>query len=164
MFFLVVKTNVGYSVVREFVVQSETAEQIVEALAILPSWKPEWQPLYFMTDYSEAEMGAIATVFPTCQLHLCDCHRKQAWERWTKDQKHGLSSDDADVFLSLLAQGVLKECHHNYIREPIKYRCSLGMQSTLNGALACITSQPPNLVPRPSLAPFLAAYMTFEPP
>ena len=55
LFFLAVKTNVGYSVVGEFVVQSETADQIAEALSILSSWNPEWPPPYFMTDYSEAE-------------------------------------------------------------------------------------------------------------
>lgn len=107
LFFLAVKTNVGYSVVGEFVVQSETADQIAEALSILSSWNPEWQPPYFMTDYSEAEMGAITTVFPTCQIYLCDFHREQSWERWTKDRKHGLSSDDAEVLLSLL-----RDCAH----------------------------------------------------
>ena len=40
-FFLAVKTNVGYSVVGEFVVQSETADQIAEALSILSSWNLE---------------------------------------------------------------------------------------------------------------------------
>ena len=102
LFFLAVKTNVGYSVVGEFVVQSETAYQIAEALSILSSWNPEWKPPFFMTDYSEAEIGAISTVFPTCQIYLCDFHREQAWERWTKERKHGLSADDAEVLLSLL--------------------------------------------------------------
>ena len=68
LFFLVVKTNVGYSVVGEFVVQSETADQIAEALSMLSTWNPEWQPPYFMTDYSEAEMGAITKIFPTCKV------------------------------------------------------------------------------------------------
>ena len=35
LFFIAVKTNVGYSVVGEFVVQSETTEQVAEALSIL---------------------------------------------------------------------------------------------------------------------------------
>ena len=62
-FFLAVKTNVGYSVVGEFIVQSETTEQITEALEILSSWNPK----FFMTDYPEAEIGAITSVFPLCQ-------------------------------------------------------------------------------------------------
>ena len=88
--------------VAEFVVQSETAEQITEALRILSSWNPEWQPPYFMTDYSEAEMGAMSAVFPNCKTYLCDFHREQSWERWVKDRKHGLSPDEGDTLLSLL--------------------------------------------------------------
>ena len=106
LLFVAVKTNVGYSVVGDFMVQSETVDQIAEALSILSSWNPEWKHPFFMTDYSEAEMGAITTVFPTCQIYLCDFHREQAWERWTKE-KHGLSADDAEVLLSLL-----RDCAH----------------------------------------------------
>ena len=62
LFFLCVKTNVNYSVVAEFIVQSESAEQIAEALAIIKNWNPEWSPPFFMTDYSEAEQ--IATSLP----------------------------------------------------------------------------------------------------
>ena len=40
LFFIAVKTNVGYSVVEEFVVQSETADQITDTLSILSSWNP----------------------------------------------------------------------------------------------------------------------------
>ncbi len=56
LFFVAVKTNVGYTAVADFVLQSETAEQIREALQILSSWNPTWQPPYFMVDYSEAEI------------------------------------------------------------------------------------------------------------
>ena len=35
LFFVSVKTNVGYSVVADFIVQSETTEHITEALKIL---------------------------------------------------------------------------------------------------------------------------------
>ena len=72
LFFIAVKTNLGYSVLAEFVVQSEMSEQISKALSILSSWNPEWLPQFFMTDYSEAEMGAILKVFPMCQTYLCD--------------------------------------------------------------------------------------------
>ena len=92
----------GYTAVADFVLQSETAEQIAEALKILSSWNPKWQPPYFMTDYSEAEIEAIQGTFPVCKVYLCDFHREQAWERWVKDKKHGLSSDDGDTLLDLL--------------------------------------------------------------
>lgn len=102
LFFVTVKTNVGYSVVAEFVVQSETKENISEALSIVLSWNPKWNPPYFMTDYSEAEIGAIETIFPGCKVYICDFHREQCWERWVKERKHGLTTNDADILLSFL--------------------------------------------------------------
>ena len=41
LFFVCVWTNVGYIVVGQFITQSETAEQIQEALQILQTWNPE---------------------------------------------------------------------------------------------------------------------------
>ena len=57
LFFICVRTNVGYSVVAEFILQSETAESILEALEILKVWNPTWNSCYFMSDYSEAELA-----------------------------------------------------------------------------------------------------------
>ena len=102
LFFVAVKTNVGYSAVVDFVLQSETTDQIIEALKILSSWNKDWRPPYFMTDYSEAEISAINTVFPTCKVYLCDFHREQSWERWVKELKHGLTSEEGDLLLSFL--------------------------------------------------------------
>ena len=102
LFFVTVKTNVGYSVVSEFVVQSETKDSISEALKIISRWNPTWNPEFFMTDYSESEIGAITNVFPNCKTYICDFHREQCWERWVKERKHGLNSDDADTLLSYL--------------------------------------------------------------
>ena len=84
LFFLCVKTSVGYSIVAEFVIQSETAQQISEALAVLKQWNPNWKPSFFKIDYSEAELSAIEEVFPSTKVYLCDFHREQAWERWCK--------------------------------------------------------------------------------
>ena len=63
LFFLVVKTNVDYQIVGSFVIQSETADAIYEALSVLKSWNPKWNPSYFMVDYSEEEMSAIGKLF-----------------------------------------------------------------------------------------------------
>ena len=41
LFFVCVKTNVGYSVVAEFVVQSENTENISEDLLKLNEWNPK---------------------------------------------------------------------------------------------------------------------------
>ena len=51
LFFICVRTNVGYSVVAVFIVQSDSAENIQEALNILKQWNLKWCPGYFMTDY-----------------------------------------------------------------------------------------------------------------
>ena len=64
LFFLVVKTNVDYQIVGSFVIQSETADAIHEALSVLQSWNPKWNPSYFMVDYSEEEMSAIGKILP----------------------------------------------------------------------------------------------------
>lgn len=65
LFFLVVKANVNYQIVGSFVVQSETSESIAEALRVISGWNPSWNPLYFMVDYSEEEMSAITSLFPS---------------------------------------------------------------------------------------------------
>ena len=96
------KTNVNYSVVAEFIVQSESAEQIAEALAIIKNWNPEWSPPFFMTDYSEAEQIAINQMFPNSTVYLCDFHHEQAWKRWVNCRKNGLGTDQASELLQLL--------------------------------------------------------------
>ena len=78
----------GYIVVGQFITQSETAEQIQEALQILQTWNPECKSQYFMCDYSEAELAALEAVFPVVTVYLCDFHWEQAWERWTDERKH----------------------------------------------------------------------------
>ena len=102
LFFLCVKTNVNYTVVAEFILQSESTDNIFEALLIVKYWTPNWDPKYFITDYSDAEMSAINKLFPNTQLYLCEFHREQAWERWVKDRKHGLSEIQAATLLDLL--------------------------------------------------------------
>ena len=82
--------------------QSETAENIQEALEILKKWNPTWNPSYFMTDYSEAELVALEKAFPTTTVFLCDFHTEQAWVQWTRDHKHGLSPIEAEELLDLL--------------------------------------------------------------
>ena len=102
LFFITVRTNVGYIVAAEFILQTETSEQIEEALNILKSWNPDWSPRYFMSDYSEAEILAVESAFPGSHVYLCDFHREQSWERWVKDHKHGLTKDEGESLLDLL--------------------------------------------------------------
>ena len=71
LFFLAVKTNVGYSVVGEFIVQNETQSAIEKGLQTIQRWMREaqpseweWKPKYFMTDFCEREIYAIEATFP----------------------------------------------------------------------------------------------------
>ena len=108
LFFICVRTNVGYMVVAEFVVQSEQSDKIREAIEIIKQWNPNWNPAYFMCDYSEAELLALESCFPSVKLYLCDFHREQAWERWTKKS---LSKEDGEILLSGYATA-LELLHH----------------------------------------------------
>ena len=99
LFFICVRTNVGYVVVAEFVVQSEQSDKICEAIEVNKEWNPNWNPAYFMCDYSKAELLALEACFPSVKLYLCDFHREQAWERWTKKR---LSKENVEILLSLL--------------------------------------------------------------
>ena len=86
----------------EFIVQSESQCYIEEALSIIKSWNLNWKPNFIMTDYSEAEITALEASFPNTTIYLCDFHREQAWERWVKNHKHGLTSDEAEILLDHL--------------------------------------------------------------
>lgn len=82
-FFIVVKTNVNCVIIGSFICLSEKAESIAEALEVFKEWNQNWNPTYFVTGYSEAEMNAIESVFPYCRSYICGFHREQAWVRWT---------------------------------------------------------------------------------
>ena len=90
--------------VAEFITQSETAKHILEAISVLKKWNPEWNPQYFMCDYSEAELQALELAFPTVKVYLCDFHREQAWDRWVRNHKHGLTQDEQRELLTFLRQ------------------------------------------------------------
>ena len=102
LFFITVRTNIGYCVVAEFIIQSEDKLHIENALSIIKTWNPQWKPQYFMTDYSDAEISALESSFPDTVVYLCDFHREQAWERWVKASKHGLTGDQPDILLDHL--------------------------------------------------------------
>ena len=66
LFFLVIHTNVGYSVVAEFIIQHEDMTSITEALTILCK---RWDE---------------------CDIEVF--HRLQAWLRWLVNTKNGVSN------------------------------------------------------------------------
>lgn len=71
LFQLCVSTNVGYSVVATFVVESESIPHIQEALSIIQQWNKDWSPEYFLVDFDTKEIGAIANIFPSMYLFFC---------------------------------------------------------------------------------------------
>ncbi|XP_056007175.1 uncharacterized protein LOC125649720 isoform X2 [Ostrea edulis] len=97
-FILVVRTNVEYIPVADFVTEDETSESIQEALQILKNWNTDWCPAYFMVDYSEAEINSVKAEFASTKVLLCAFHREQAWERWYRSEKN-INTDDREEFL-----------------------------------------------------------------
>ena len=94
LFFLVVRTNVGYSVICEFVIQHEDTTSIVEAFQIL---RERWdchgiKVGNFMIDCQQLEENAIWGMFPESCVYLCSFHRLQAWLRWLVNSKNRVSS------------------------------------------------------------------------
>lgn len=87
LFMVVVRTNVSYVPVMEFICENESTPCITEALALLKSWNPNWSPKFFMLDYSEQEYQALHAIFPDAEKYLCCFHMEQAWNRWTKESK-----------------------------------------------------------------------------
>ena len=102
LFFLSAKTNVGYSVIAEFVTHYERMEDIAETLQIIKDWNPNYSPKFFMSDYSEAKMLAVEKIFPDTKVYLCDFHREQSWERWVKNHENEVSPADQAELLELL--------------------------------------------------------------
>lgn len=84
LFFLVVKTNVNYTVVGSFVTQNETTASIEEALHVFREWNPQWRPKYFMTDFCQEEINAIESTFEGTWHNV-------AFTRWQGLEKRDLS-------------------------------------------------------------------------
>ena len=76
LLFLSAKTNVGYSVIAEFVTHHERMEDIAEALQVIKDWNPNYSPKFFLSDYYEARILAVGKAFPDAKV-LCDFHRDQ---------------------------------------------------------------------------------------
>ena len=113
LFFLVVRTNVGYSVICEFVIQHKDTTSIAEALQIL---KERWDGHgikvgNFMIDCQQSEENAIRGVFLESCVYLCAFHRLQAWLRWLVNSKNGVSSykDQLITLLRNIADATTEE-------------------------------------------------------
>ena len=125
LFFLVVRTNVGYSVVAEFVIQHEDATSIAEALQILKKrWDNESITVgNFMIDCQQSEENAIRGVFPESCVYLCGFHRLQAWLRWLVNTKNGVSVYK-DQILSLMRNIADSNTEARYMSSLVKLQKS----------------------------------------
>ena len=117
LFFLVVRTNVGYSVVAEFIIQHEDSVSIAEALGLL---RAQWDANRisignFMIDCQQSEENAIRGIFPESVVYLCGFHRLQAWLRWLVNTKNGVSSYK-DYTMGLLRAVAEAKTEENYTR------------------------------------------------
>ena len=102
LFFLAAQTNAGYLPVAEFIVYHETKEAIKEALDVIKSWNPGWNPPYGMTDYDDAEISALEQAFPGIHIYICEFHREQAWTRWVRKGENGLKAIEQQQLLQCL--------------------------------------------------------------
>ena len=110
LFFLVICTNVGYSVVAEFIIQHEDTTSITEALKIL---RKRWDECdievgNFLIDCQQSEENAIRAVFLDSVVYLCAFHRLQAWLRWLVNTKNGVSNYQTYCMALLRAVGDAK--------------------------------------------------------
>ena len=121
LFFLCVKIKVNNTVVTEYVIQLENTNHIFEALSIIKSRTPNRDQKYFITDYSDAEMSAVSMLFLQIQFYLCKFLRKQEWEGWVKDRKHGLSEIQATTLLDLLRDYANVPVNSTVENEPSDY-------------------------------------------
>ncbi|XP_048063954.1 uncharacterized protein LOC125278667 isoform X3 [Megalobrama amblycephala] len=135
LFLVVVRTNVGYKPVAEFICENESTMAISEALSLIKKWNDAWNPKYFMTDYCEQEYQALQLVFPHAQKYLCSFHREQAWIRWTRESKNQLSDQDRSELLGLLRSvasahdGETCEAAISKLRDSVLYKSNTAVRN-----------------------------------
>ena len=97
------RTNVGYSVIAEFIIQHEDSNSIAEALSLLRAqWDLNGITIgNFMIDCQQSEENAIWGIFLESVVYLCNFHLLQAWLRWLVNTKNGVATYK-DYCLSLL--------------------------------------------------------------
>ena len=127
LFFLVVCTNVGYSVVAEFIIQHENTMSITKALTILHKRLDECdiEVGNFMIDCQQSEENTICVVFPDSVVYLCAFHRLQAWLRWLVNTKNRVSNYQTYCMALLRAVGDAKteDGYTKALMGPAKVAC-----------------------------------------
>ena len=117
---------------------------ISEALAILRTWNPAWNPDYFMVDYSSVEIGTIEDRFPENIVYICDFHRIQELQRSARAKKNELSPAEQEMFLGLMQQITYARTEEGYkkgveaLRKSRVYKDHVNLQTYVeNTWLSC---------------------------
>jgi len=63
----------GYKIAAYFIVQSESTEQILEALNVFKQRNPDWKPAFFFVTILRLGYLPFSKPFPP-QIYLCDFH------------------------------------------------------------------------------------------
>lgn len=74
LFFLCVLTNCGYVNVATFLLSDEQKDSIAAGLRQIVQWNGDWQPQCFLTDFSEAQIGALECVLHVTEYVIVDGH------------------------------------------------------------------------------------------
>jgi len=75
LFLLCVPTNCGYITAASFLLTDEQAHTIEEGLRKVAEWCPDWRPQCVLSDFSEAQIAAVETVFAgNVKRLLCISH------------------------------------------------------------------------------------------
>ncbi|XP_077513428.1 uncharacterized protein LOC144124556 [Amblyomma americanum] len=132
LFFIVVKTAQGYMCADVFITQFETSACVAEALEVFRQWCPDFNPQYWMIDYSQVEINALQSSFPQSQITICDFHREQAWGRWlNRSENCTVAKEDVLFLLRRIANATSEEEMNHCINdlkasrhwENEKFRC-----------------------------------------
>ncbi|XP_051503118.1 uncharacterized protein si:dkey-31c13.1 isoform X1 [Myxocyprinus asiaticus] len=114
LFFLWVRTNVNYAVVGVFITQTDTKEDIADALKVFQNWNSDWNPSHFMVDFREAEIGALEEVFKGSKVLLSDFHREKEWVEWTRIKDNDVTCQkEVLTLLRAIADAQTKEEFQN---------------------------------------------------
>ena len=102
LFFVFVHCNIGYKVVASFICQNEDADSISEALSYHQVMEHLVESIIFHGGFFRCRINAIEQQFPNSQVYICDFHRIQAWQRWSRTGKNGLTAGQQEAFLAML--------------------------------------------------------------
>ena len=134
-FFLAVETNVGYSPVATFIVQTEDSASISEALRRIKIHlaQEHIQIPNFMIDCSATEMQFLRETFPEAKMYLCDFHRNQCWGSWFRSTSNRVTRHYEilmSTFKKMVESPTISEFkkHEQFLRHLDVYRKSTKLQ------------------------------------